>query len=141
MALRFELPVHKRLVHELKIDVRWGDMDAMGHVNNTVYLRYFEMVRIDWLKNAGGIFDERGCGPVIVNAFLNFIRPVEYPGELLARHYVGEAGRTSVDTFLTLERADQPGVVWAEGGARLVWTDFKVGKAVPLPEWMRRQLG
>ena len=93
MSLRFHLPEHKRLVHELIIDVRWGDMDAMGHVNNTIYLRYFEMVRIDWLKNSGGVFDENGCGPVIVNAFLNFIRPVEFPGQLLARHFVGQAGR------------------------------------------------
>lgn len=138
MTLRFHLPEQKRLVHEMTIDVRWGDMDALGHVNNTVYLRYFEMVRMEWLMaKGGGVIYDQGCGPVIVNAFLNFLRPVEYPAALRACHYVVAYGRSSVDTYVTLERTDQPGVIHTEGGARLVWTDFKAGKAVPLPEALR----
>ena len=39
--MRFEIPADKKLVHESIIPIRWGDMDAMGHVNNTIYFRYF----------------------------------------------------------------------------------------------------
>jgi acyl-CoA thioester hydrolase len=135
--MRFEIPEQKKLVHEMVIPIRWGDMDAMGHVNNTVYFRYFETIRIDWLQAVGGPPDPQGIGPVIVNAFCNFIKQLEFPGDILAKHYVANPGRSSFDTYMTLERTDQPGVVYAEGGAKTVWVDFKAQKSVPLPEWLR----
>jgi acyl-CoA thioester hydrolase len=135
--MRFTLPEQKKLTHEMIIPIRWGDMDAMGHVNNTIYFRYMESVRIEWLHRLGGAPDPQGIGPVIVNAFCSFIRQLEYPGEVLARHYVANPGRSSFDTYITLERSDDPGVVYAEGGATTVWTDFKAQKSVPMPDWMR----
>ena len=75
---------------------------------------------------------------MIVNAFCNFIKQLEYPGELLAKHYVANAGRTSFDTFMTLERTDEPGVLYASGGATTVWVDFPQQKSVPLPDELRR---
>ena len=51
--MKIELPENKKLVHQMPITVRWGDMDAMGHVNNTVYFRYLERVRLDWLRGLG----------------------------------------------------------------------------------------
>ena len=135
--MRFDIPEQKKLVHEMVTPIRWGDMDAMGHVNNTVYFRYLEIVRIDWLYRIGGKPDPQGIGPVIVNAFCSFMRQLEYPGEILARHYVANPGRSSFDTCITLERCDQPGVICAEGGATTVWTDFKAQKSVPLPDKVR----
>jgi acyl-CoA thioester hydrolase len=138
MALRFEIPEQKKLTLEMVIPIRWGDMDAMGHVNNAVYFRYIEIVRIQWLHDVGGPPDPKGCGPVIVNAFCNFIKQLEYPGDILARHYVADPGRSSFDTYITLERTDQPGVVYANGGAKTVWVDFQAQKSVPLPDWLRK---
>ena len=138
--MRFELPADKKLTYEMVIPIRWGDMDAMGHVNNTIYFRYMEMVRLEWLFKVGGAKDEHGNGPVIVNAFCNFIRQLEYPGVILAKHSVANPGRTSFDTFITLERVDEPGVLYASGGATTVWIDFPQQKSVPLPEWLREHL-
>ena len=138
--MRFDIPEQKKLTHEMVIPIRWGDMDAMGHVNNAVYFRSLETVRIEWLHRAGGAPDPAGSGPVIVNAFCNFIRQLEYPGEVLAKHYVANPGRTSFDTFITLERTDQPGLIHANGGATTVWIDFPRRKAVPLPDWLRALL-
>lgn len=135
--MRFELPAEKKLTYEMVIPIRWGDMDAMGHVNNTVYFRYLEIIRVQWLHEVGGAPDPAGQGPVIVNAFCNFLRQLEYPGDILARHYVANLGRTSFDTFITLERTDQPGIVYAEGGATTVWVDFPLGKSMPVPDWLR----
>ena len=135
--MRFDLPEQKKLTLEMVIPIRWGDMDAMGHVNNTLYFRYMEIVRIEWLHQVGGSPDPGGDGPVIVNAFCNFIKQLEYPGDVLAKHYVANPGRTSFDTFITLERTDQPGVICANGGATTVWIDFPRQKAVPLPDWLR----
>jgi hypothetical protein len=47
--MKLDLPAAKKFVHAMTIPIRWGDMDAMGHVNNTVYFRYLESARIEWL--------------------------------------------------------------------------------------------
>jgi acyl-CoA thioester hydrolase len=52
---------------------------------------------------------------------------------------VSNPGRTSFDTFITLQRTDEPGVLYATGGATTVWIDFPQQKSVPLPDWLRAQ--
>ena len=138
--MRLDLPEDKRFTHATRLSIRWGDMDAMGHVNNAVYFRYLEQVRVEWFERLRCTPDPRGCGPVIVNAFCNFIRQLEYPGEILAKHYVGAAGRSSLDSYTTLERVDRPGEVCASGGATVVWVDFPAQKSVPIPEAMRARM-
>lgn len=138
--MRFDLPETRKRVHEMLIPIRWGDMDAMGHVNNATYFRYMESLRIEWFQQLGWRPAADRVGPLIVNAFCSFMRQLEYPGDVLARHYTGAIGRSSFDTYVTLERADQPGVVHASGGATVVWTDFKAKKSVPLPDGVRALL-
>ena len=138
--MRFDLPEQKKLTHQMTIPIRWGDMDVMGHVNNTVYFRYMEIVRLEWLFSVGGAPDPNGIGPVIVNAFCNFVKQLEFPGDVLAKHYVAKPGRSSFETYITLERSDAPGVLYASGGAKTVWIDFAAQKSVPLPEKLRALL-
>ncbi len=138
--MKLELPEHKKLVHEMVIPIRWGDMDAMGHVNNTVYFRYLETIRIEWMRSIGCQPDPRGEGPVIVNAFCNFHRQLEYPGDVRVKMYVSDPGRSTFESWGTMERTDTPGVVHATGGATTVWVNFPAQKSAPLPDWMRRHL-
>ena len=135
--MKIALPEQRKLVHDMVLSIRWGDMDAMGHVNNTVYFRYMETVRIEWMRAVGCDPDPQGQGPVIVNAFCNFYRQLEYPGDVRVKLYVGDPGRTTFETWCTMERTDQPGVVCAEGGATTIWVDFPQQKAETLPDWMR----
>jgi acyl-CoA thioester hydrolase len=135
--MRCELPEQKKFTFEMVIPIRWGDMDAMGHVNNTLYFRYMETVRLEWLHQVGATRDANGHGPVIVNAFCNFIRQLEYPGDVLARHYVAAPGTSSFETYITLERTDAPGVLSATGGAKTVWIDYVRQKSVRLPDHLR----
>jgi acyl-CoA thioester hydrolase len=138
--MRFEVPDEKRLVYEMQIPIRWGDMDAMRHVNNAVYFRYLETIRVEWLHSLNAAPNPRGEGPVIVNAFCNFIRQLQYPGTVLAKHYVANVGRSSFDTYITLERTDDQGVVYANGGATVVWIDLEAQKSRPVPDWLREHL-
>ena len=135
--MRFELPEAKKLTLEMVIPIRWGDMDAMGHVNNTIYIRYFEIIRMEWLHQVAGAPDAAGEGPVIVNTFCNFLRQLKYPGDVLAKHYVATAGRTSFEAYVTLERTDELGVIYASGGAKTVWVNYRQERSVPLPEAVR----
>ncbi|MHB8947940.1 MAG: acyl-CoA thioesterase [Rhodoferax sp.] len=135
--MKFELPQQKKLVYQMTIPIRWGDMDAMNHVNNTTYFRYLETCRIDWMRSANCLPDAHGCGPVIVNAFCNFYKQLEYPGDVLMKMYVSDPARTTFESWATMERADQPGVIYAAGGATTIWVDFPKQKATELPDWMR----
>jgi acyl-CoA thioester hydrolase len=135
--MKIEIPEKKKQVFEMRMPIRWGDMDAMGHVNNTSYFRYLETVRIDWMYSIGCVPDPKGEGPVIVNAFCNFYKQLEYPGDVLIRMYASDPGRTTFETWGTMERVDQPGVIYAAGGATTIWVDFPSQKATALPGWMR----
>jgi len=135
--MKFDIPERKKLVYEMVVPIRWGDMDAMGHVNNATYFRYLETIRIDWLSSINAIPQPQGLGPVIVNAFCNFYKQLEYPGDVLIKMYASDPGRTTFETWGTMERADQPGVIYAAGGATTIWVDFPNQKAVDLPDWMR----
>lgn len=136
--MRIEIPEQKKLVFESRQSVRWGDMDAMGHVNNAMYFRYLETARIDWFTAVGFRPDPQGQGPVIVNAFCNFYRQLEYPGDILVSLYVSDAARTTFETWATIEKLSEPGVVCAAGGATTIWVDFPRQKAVELPDWIRK---
>jgi len=138
--MKIELPEHKKLVYEARLPIRWGDMDAMGHVNNTTYFRYLETVRIDWVRSIGCQPDPQGQGVVIVNAFCTFYKQLEYPGDIVVKMYVSDVGRTSFESWATMERVDDPGVVYAAGGATTVWVDFPKQKSVPIPDWFRAHL-
>ena len=135
--MKIEIPERKKLVYESTIPIRWGDMDAMGHLNNTSYFRYMETIRIDWMHSIGGYESREGEGVVVINAFCNFYRQLEYPGNVLMKMYASDAGRSSFETWATMERTDKPGEIYAAGGATTVWVNYKEQKSRPLPDWLR----
>ena len=100
--MRIEIPEKKKLVYEMDMAIRWGDMDAMGHLNNTSYFRYLETIRIDWLVSLGQQPGPAKEGVVIVNAFCNFYRQIEYPGTVRLKMYASEPARTTFETWVTM---------------------------------------
>ena len=135
--MKIELPELKKQVYETRFPVRWGDMDAMGHVNNAQYFRYLETARIDWMHGMGLNPDPAGQGPVIVNACCNFYQQLAYPDEVLLKMFVSDPARTTFETWATMERVAQPGVICAAGGGTVIWVDFPRQKAAALPDWIR----
>jgi acyl-CoA thioester hydrolase len=65
---------------------------------------------------------------------------MRYPGEVLVKMYTTEVGRSSFGTYVTMERADEPGAIWADGGAKMVWTDYTTEKSMPLPDWLLQKI-
>jgi acyl-CoA thioester hydrolase len=128
----------RKLVHVERIAIRWGDMDAMGHVNNTVYFRYMEQARIGWFE-ALVPRDEawRTTGIVIANASCNFKRPINYPGTVEVKVLLGPPGTSSVPTFYELLVENH---LYADGAATVVFIDMQAQKPVRIPEGIRSLL-
>ncbi|MDD3325992.1 MAG: thioesterase family protein [Zoogloea sp.] len=127
----------RRLLITSRMPVRWGDMDAYGHVNNTVYFRYLEQTRVEWLEQMGSaVSPDNAEAPVIINAACTFMLPVNYPATVIVRMYGGEPGRSSLMTWYELlVEGDER--IYAEGSSKVVWMNPQTGKSVPLPEAVR----
>ena len=121
------------------IPIRWGDMDAYGHVNNTVYFRYTEQCRVEYLEKLGFRVMPHGSAPVIINASCTFLVPLNYPGIVEVRMFCGHPGRSSVQTHYEI-RLQGDETLFATGEAKIVWMDVETGKSVPIPDSLRGEL-
>ncbi|WP_133130168.1 acyl-CoA thioesterase [Legionella yabuuchiae] len=120
-------------VHEKMFAIAWGDMDALGHVNNGKYFDYFQEARIEWLQSLG--FDlKRDKGPVVVHVACTFLKPVVYPATLMLKSSLQSMGRSSMEMRHELY---QETMLMAEGTSRIVWIDYQNNKSHPLPDEIR----
>ena len=134
--MKFSLPQKKAFLHSSKIPVNWGDMDALGHVNNTMYFRYMEIARVNWLNSLGIKLGENGQSFIIVNAFCEFLNPLTYPQTLEIKTFISKIGNTSIDISHDLEIEDQhqkPNLI-TNGFVTCVWFNFKENKSATLPK-------
>jgi acyl-CoA thioester hydrolase len=130
----------RRLAHVERIPLRWGDMDAMGHVNNTVYFRFMEQARISWFDRLVPKDEAwQSTGIVIANASCNYRRAITYPGTVEVRLFVGVLGGASVATSYEL-LVDADPVPYADGAAVVVFIDMKTQKSRRIPADIRTRL-
>jgi len=128
-----------KLVHLSLIPIRWGDMDAYGHVNNTVYFRYMEQVRVDYLESNGYAIVPTGLSPVIINSSCTFLIPLSYPGLVEVKMFLGAPGRSSIASRYEM-RLQGDDALYATGAAKIVWIDMASGKSVAIPDDLRARV-
>ena len=131
-------PPRKHVLTRL-ILIRWGDMDAYGHVNNTLYFRYMEQVRIEYLESIGYSVPSERASPVIINAACTFLIPLTYPGIVEIRMFFGAPGRSSIPSSYEI-RLQGDDTLYATGDAKIVWMEAASGKSVPIPDDFRALL-
>lgn len=127
------LPDDAQRVHTTTIPVRWGDMDAAGHVNNSRFFTYFEEARVDWLQSVLGDSVFSTSGPVLASASCEFEQPLRHPATLLIDVYARPPGRSSVENVYVARRDDEDEPI-AKGTAVLVWVSAETGKPVDMPD-------
>lgn len=123
-------------VHTITMPLRWGDMDAYGHANNTAYFRFFEEARIVWLASLQLGGPDEPTGPVIIKTSATFLKELNHPATVEVKTYADKAGNTSLDTYHLLTDADT-GAVYAEGYAKIVWFDRATRSSARLPDTLR----
>lgn len=116
-------------------------MDAMGHVNNTVYSRYFETARIAYLDKSGFLasLNQTGIGPILASIQCKFKAPLTYPDIVTVGARVS---RIEGDRFVMEYSAvsHKSGRIAAEGESVLVSYNYREAKKVPLPEELKKRI-
>ena len=128
-------------VYRKMIPLRWGDLDAMNHLNNTLYFRLMEEARISWFREHDLVARPDGEGPILAFASCDFLKPMNYPCNAQVTQTVTRVGRSSLDADVTIEGDEATPVLYAKGKNVLVWMDYASGKSAPWPEALRAALG
>ena len=123
-------------VFRTPVSLRWSDLDAFNHVNNSRYLTFLEQARIEWFETLGEPWMDDHSAPVVASATLNFKRPISYPAQVAVELFTDKLGTSSVVIGHRIVAAD--GTVHCDGHVVAVWVDRQTGKPTPLPPGVRR---
>ncbi len=115
-------------VFRCAMPVRWGDLDALGHVNNTVYFRYGEEARAKLFEQARMNLPATRVG-VLVHASCDFVKSLMYPANISISLTLTRVGRSSMEFTFLIE--DESGVAYARGKNIIVCTDMDRGESAP----------
>ena len=123
----------------IEVPIAWGEMDAFQHVNSTVYIRWFESVRVAYLKKIN-IFDTMvttGIGPILASVSCKYKMPLKFPDSVLVGARVTKIGE---DRFTMAHRivSVKHQQIAAEGDDVIVTFDYRENRKVPIPaDWRR----
>ncbi len=124
-----------RSLARVPLRIRWRDLDAFNHVNNSTFLTYLEEARLAWLAGVGDWIDDRHA-PLLAATTVNYRRPLQWPGEIVVELLAGRVGTSS----LTIEHrvtGSEDALLYSDGHVVMVWTDPATGRPVPLPASVR----
>ena len=140
---------HSALPVSLSLPVAWGEMDALGHVNNVVYFRYLECARVEFMRRCGmtELRTPEGIGVILQHVQCRFRRPIVFPDTvtITARVTSIESDRFTLDHEVisaaqTSASPDGKPVVAAVGTSTIVTYDYTAKAKVPIPADLRRAI-
>ncbi|MEN1958052.1 thioesterase family protein [Luteimonas sp. MJ204] len=127
---------HGKLLHRLPIELRWRDLDAFNHVNNSNFMTYLEEARIRWFESLGTEWVTDATAPLLAAVQMNYRQPIPYPGSIVVELTADRVGTSSVTLGHRITSADGA-VLHADGHVVMVWIDRASGRPTPLPEVVR----
>ena len=126
-----------KLLARIPITVRWRDMDAMGHVNNSKYISFLEEARVRWMLSVEGVSMTDRIAPVVANTNVNYRAPIVWPNDIVVELYVERLGNSSVTIAHRIVDEKDATKLYSDGNVVVVWMDTQTGKSAPLPEAIR----
>lgn len=125
-AVTVEFPMH------------WGEMDALGHANNTRYFAWFETARIETFRRIGVTADKpTNVGPILATTTCDFLRPLAWPADLVVGARIPKVGRTSFTMEYAVALAHAPDTPVARGSGVIVLVNYETGAKVEVTDEMR----
>ena len=127
--------------HEISIETRWGDMDALGHLNHAKYLTYMENARIDYYTSFGfgDMRQEQNPSIILGSMTIDYISQVIHPATLIVCHRINRVGTKSFDFLGAIfhEGKDYP---ICTGLFNVISFDYKAQQSVDVPKIIRDHL-
>jgi acyl-CoA thioester hydrolase len=115
-------------------------MDSLGHINNIIYLQYFEEARIQWMNGLGSPLDTRSTGMILKKSSITYHRPLTHPADVVIETRCGHVGRSSFVLDCTLANTTAPTEVACEAQFVIVWYDYVEATPAAIPDWLRAHL-
>jgi acyl-CoA thioester hydrolase len=123
------------------IQIRWRDLDALGHVNNAVFITYFELARLAYIRELLGPdaeIDRQTMLPVdfqfiLAEVTCSYRSPVTLEDKPVVEIWVSEVGRKSF-VFQYRMTDERSGRLLAEGRSAQVWYDYRAGTSQVMPQ-------
>ena len=129
-----------KFVFKMKVDIRWSDMDEMGHVNNAIYLTYFEQARVHYCQESCE-WDWKVLGVILANAHLDYIRPVVFPNPTFCYVRTSKIGNKSlVINYLITTMINGVEELATTGYTVMVMFDYKSNQSTPVPDFIRERI-
>lgn len=128
-------------IHELKVRVRYAETDQMGMVYHGNYAQYFELGRVEWLRNLGvsyKLMEGAGVMLPVVSLTMNYKKPARYDDELTIRTIF--KSQTSVKIEFDYEVYNEKTELLTTGNSILVFVDMKTGRPILPPEHLKKLL-
>lgn len=122
-------------IFSYSMDVRWRELDALGHVNNAQYLSYVEETRVQWFNAMQNNWQESLSAPIVAGIHVDFRKPLHWPERITVHLFATKKGTKSVTIGHHIISAKQPDLIYAEGYTVLVWVN-KNGETTTLPEYV-----
>ena len=123
------------------LNIEWGDMDALQHVNNIEYFKYFQVARIAYFEkiNSDSVFGETQISLILASTQCKFIYPLAYPDSIS----VGVRVDTMADQYFTMKYAvvsHKHQRLSAIGDAKVVMFDYVNNKKASIPSETRKTI-
>jgi acyl-CoA thioester hydrolase len=124
-----------------KHKIAWGEMDAFQHVNNTVYFKYFESARIDYMTQSKYLeqMANTQCGPILADVYCKFKRPLTFPDHIVVGTRISKIESSEFMMEHCIYSQSQQSVV-ATGHGKIVHYDYAAKKRANLPDELLEQI-
>lgn len=125
-------------IEPVKIQIRYADLDALGHVNNSNYLTYFEIARVHYFNELlGKDWDWRNEGMILANSSLEFLKPLLIQHEAEVKISTLSVGTKSFELYYEISVDD---VVFCSGKSVIVTFNSLRNETIPIPSVMQEGL-
>ncbi|MDB5009694.1 MAG: fadM 1 [Mucilaginibacter sp.] len=126
--------------YKTPIHIRFSDIDAVGHVNNAIYLTYFEIARFNYWKNVTK-WDLSENGIIVGKTEVNYLKPVTLHDEIACYVRVVRIGNSSFDVMHILVKITEKGEeICTTGKTVCISYDYTANKSVKIPAIFREKM-
>lgn len=138
------LPLEEQLKHfrfRQKVEMRWSDIDEMHHVNNAVYLTYFEQARVFYFQESCN-WNWESDGAILASATVNYIVPLCFPENAYTYVRTSRLGSKSIELEYVIVRENQDGskTLITTGYTTMVTFDYKTQKSILIPQHIKEKI-